>query len=110
MLPEEERDALAKTLHDTIQENVPTALEAIVSDGVTAYQVSRQDRLEVFCLLVIHEDRLELRLPACPDIADAKGNFEAVPGTDACRLVIRKRTDIPGERLGAAIRAAAAQE
>ena len=107
MFSKEERDALAKTLQDTILQNVPTALEKTNSEGAIAYRISAQSKLEAFCLLLIHRDHLELRFPDCPNVAASDSHFKAVDGTDSCRLIVRKRTDIPGEVLNAALRAAA---
>ena len=107
MFPRVEGAALVKTMQDTIQENVPSALEKRITEGAFAYKSSDQDGLAAFCLLLIEQDHLELRFPQCPDLAASDQNFESVPGTDACRLIIQKRTDLPGEILNAAIKAAA---
>ena len=107
MFPEEERDAISKTLQDTIQQNAPSALEEHVSDSVKAYKVSKEEKLEVFCLLEIHRDRLEVQFPDCPSVVQSDHRFEPVKGTNGCRLIVRRRADIPGELLNAAIKAAA---
>lgn len=110
MFPKEERDALVKTLQDTITQQVPQALEESISNGAVAYQSVEKDGPKVFCLLLIERDHLELRFPVCPSVVASHDSFEEIEGTDACRLVIRKRTDLPGEILNTAIRAAAGDE
>jgi hypothetical protein len=107
MFPKQERDALARTLQDTILQIVPGALEQTVTDGALAYQTADTDGGNIFCLLLIANDHLELRFPLCPVIATTDTRFEEVHGTDACRLVIRERADIPDEILNAALMQAA---
>jgi hypothetical protein len=107
MLPREERDALAKTLQDTILQNVPGALEESIKDDALAYKSPENGGREVFCVLLVERDRLELQFPECPGVAASDGRFEKMAETGSCRLVIRKRTDLPGEILNAAIQDAA---
>ena len=107
MFTKEERSALAKTLQDTILENVPGAVEQRVSSDTLAYRTGGMDELNAFCLLHIAQDHLELHFRVWPDAAANNTSFETVEGTDGCRLIVRKRTDLPGEILNAAIREAA---
>ncbi len=107
MFPEEERNALKKTLQDTIKQIVPDVLEQTVSDDTLGYQTTETSGGNTFCLLLIAGDHLELRFPVCPSVATDDARFEKVHGSDACRLVVRKRTDLPGEILNTAILEAA---
>lgn len=106
MFPKEKRDALEKTLQDTIGKNVPGVLEGSTRGGTLACGFSENDRMEVFCLRLIEHDHLELRLPECPEVAAFDGRFEKTEGPEVGRLLIFNRTDLPGEILNVAIKEA----
>ena len=109
MMTDEERNALSKTMKDTILQNVPMAIEANTAEGEFVYRIDNDNdgNLKPFCLLTVQEDHLELRFPKIPD---PEGLFDTVEGCLGCRLTIRKREDIPGVSLNEAIKTAAASK
>ncbi|MEQ9257634.1 MAG: hypothetical protein RIG84_00905 [Roseovarius sp.] len=104
MFPPEERDAISKTLHDTILELVPGTVVSNFAEGEFSFNLERNGTLEPFCLMLVEDDRITLSLP---NIADPDGLFEPVEEGRGCRLMIRKRADMPGQSLNDAIERAA---
>lgn len=104
MFPKEEREALVKTLKDTVMELVPETVVSNYADGEFAFSIARDDRLVPFCLLIVREDHLEMRLPR---LHEGKSRLDPLSETRGWRLIIRAREDIPGEPLNAAILSAA---
>lgn len=107
MFPDEERKVLKEALVALIVQNVPGAVEHCIHPGAFAYQTSETAGHYVFCLILNTQDHVELRFPVCPSVVASNGSFERVPGTRACRLLLRTRSDAPGEILNRAIKEAA---
>lgn len=108
MLPKEERDAIQETIDQAIRQAVPNALVGAAKDGTVAYKVAKGEEDVVFCILQVFDDRLELRFPKCPDLGEIEDRvFETDAANGGCRLVLRKRLDIPGKLLHPALESAA---